>query len=169
MRLGNRGQMGPAGEDIWYFATATIAVALVLIISFKVFADRQTQSATVGGYSAAQIYADKAASEMAWAYKDPVSKTDSSSKRMRVLDNEKIKNLDAIGPKICAGCCICVSNKKSAVDKCYGGNTCKVVTADPKTAADSVKAVTATSDIPVSIRVSSIEFDPGLIRVTVVG
>jgi hypothetical protein len=167
MRLGNRGQMGPIGEDLVYFTIGIIAVVTVILISTKIFADNQSQSVKVSGYREAQIYADKAALTLAWTYKD------SDSKRSRVLDEEKIKTFGGSGcGDICADCCVCVTDSVRPLDpstkdgsKCCG-NVCGKLD-DPKAAADSVNVVAATVSLPVSIRRSDVEFNQGLIKASV--
>jgi len=162
----NRGQLGPLGEDILYYTFTLIAIALILVIAIGTFANHEEKYAKIDSYREALIYADKVAVALAAHYKDDESATwirvmdgdDSNGKKSKV--SEKLAGGDC--GELCESCGVCVINRRTP-DKFYycGKSPCAGQEIDSK-------FVKANIRLPVAIKVSDKQYDPGVLQVTLV-
>ena len=160
MRINNKGQMGPLGEDMAYMIIIVLAIAAILIVVVNAFADHTIKYAKLDAYRSALITADKVSTQLAWETPDGV-------KRSRILDAEELNNKLKGGSckDLCVNCAgICVLDEKEESTKIMwfcGDPACN------KNSPVETDLVSAAIKLPVSIRINRNEFHPGLLEVTV--
>lgn len=157
IRINNKGQAGPIGEDTVYMIVIILAIAALLVVVVKAFADHEVKYAKLDTYRSALITADRISTDLSWDCE--------GSKRTRILDIKKLdENENLKGghcETICKNCLgICVIDKNTGENWFCGNPTCKGSLPNPD-------LVSATIKLPVSIRVDEKEFHPGILEVTV--
>jgi hypothetical protein len=160
MKLNNKGQAGPLGEDMIYLIVVVLAISALLVVVVKAFADHEIKYAKLDSYRSAQVTADKVSTMLAW------ESGQSGVIRSRVLDADALVGLGGSCDEFCKDCMIRVIDRDDGgnpdVEKelwsC--GNTGDSLP-DPDLLSASIK-------LPVSIRIDITEFHPGILEVTVV-
>ncbi len=151
MRINNKGQAGPIGEDMVYMIIVVLAIAALLVVVVKAFADHEVKYAKLDMYRSALITADRISTDLAWDYE--------GSKRTRILDINKINCEDLY--KKCKNCFVGIKDRTKPEDEWICNNK-------PKNSLPEPDLVAATIRLPVSIRIDVKEFHPGILEVTVV-
>lgn len=152
--------MSIAGEDGMHLVFTIIIIAAVLLLTMKSFSDHEGRYTAVDAYRQAYASADKAAELLSREY--PLKKD--FDQFIRVLDNEKIKEKLSGGScsDICIGCSgVCVIDRKTKEKWFCGSPQCVSSTADRSL------NIVANARIPVALRVSESQYDPGVLEVSV--
>ncbi len=139
--------MGPLGEDLIHIVVAVLAVAVILAVTVKTFADHEIRHAKLDLYRSALITADKASTQLSW--ESP------QSKHTRVLDTEKLKNMDC--NSLCDGkkCSIIVVDQKKEEEWTCGSLD-----------SHTPKLGKITINLPASIRTDEKNYHPGTLSLT---
>jgi hypothetical protein len=158
MRMNNRGQMGPIGEDYIYYTLIFIIIAFILLISIVTFADHEERYSILDGFRFGQAYADKAAVSLAAHYK-----TDEYDKMFRVLDNKTVADKLNGGEctDICEKCGVCVRDRRTGVNRSCGQSLCADANMNPTFIASTVR-------LPVALKMNEKEFHPAVLEVSII-
>ncbi|MFZ2456245.1 MAG: hypothetical protein WAX07_07200 [Candidatus Altiarchaeia archaeon] len=158
IRIGNRGQMGPIGEDYMYYTFIFIIIAFFIMLALVTFADYESRYGKIDGFRISQAAADKAATILAASYK-----SDAEAKLLRVLDDKKINEKLTGGGcgDICDNCAICVKDRRTGVERFCGVNRCRVQNVETNRVAPTIR-------LPVALKMNDKEFHPGILIASLV-
>ena len=158
MRINNRGQMGPIGEDFLYYSFVIIIIGFILLLSIITFADHESRYYILDGFRLGQAYSDKAAVSLAAHFK-----TDEDAKLFRVLDNKTVA--DKLNGGACTGICekcgVCVRDRRTGINRSCGQSLCTNANIDPT-------FIASTTRLPVALKMDDKEYDPAVLEVSLI-